>query len=205
MSAHGARSLFTATVLALQVAACSGADSKEVFGPSSPENDTSASNPAPNASADSPSPADPAPSASAPETPGTPSTSGTSEPTPAPTAAPTAAPTPPAAPASCTQEVEPNNDAAQATPFTSRFCGRIDNGSDADFASFVVPANANAITLTHSEKGGDVTYRYFANGVPILGDDPVLPAIPGTTYTVRTTSTNGGGKHPTYEIDVSFN
>ena len=82
--------------------------------------------------------------------------------------------------------------------------GRIDGGNDDDFASFVVPANANAIALTHSEKGGDVTYRYFLNGAPIVGEDPVLPPIAGATYTVRITATNGG-KHPTYELGVSFN
>ena len=194
MAAFGVRSLFTAALLALPVAACSGADNQDLFADQAPQNDTSSSNPAPSSPAKTP--ADQPSSAPATGTAGTPA---------APAADPTPAPTPPDQPAKCTQEIEPNNDLAHPTPFTASFCGKIDSANDVDYGSFVVPKGATSIALRHAENNGTVSYRYFMDGVPMLGPDGVLMAVPGATYTVQIKATqNGGGARPTYELDVSF-
>jgi hypothetical protein len=165
------------------LAACAGAGDQDVFERSSRRSETSSTDPSPAAP-----PAGPEDDGSQAGTPAT----GTTPPTPAP------------APA-CAAESEPNDDMAKATPFTSRFCGRVESRDDVDYGSFVAPTGATKITFKHSDKGGKTAYRVFVANVPIQIIDGPVRAIPGATYTVRVAlAEGGGGAQPTYELDVEF-
>ena len=201
MSVRGARalSLFTfpivAGALALALVGCSGAGNADLFDDSSSAgNDTSSINPAPSAPAKSAASNDPA--ASAPPAPVKPGE------TPGPKD-----PAPPAA--DCTQEVEPNNVAAKATPFASCLAGKIDSRDDVDWGTFTAPKGAKAIVLKHAETNGAVSYAYYMNGLPLFaeGSDRALDLVPGATYAVQIRSAqagNGGNTRPTYQLDISF-
>ena len=199
MSAVRVRALAILTVV---LVGCSGAGNQDLFDDSASGNATSSVNPT-------------TPAGST-KTPGASDTKTPSDGAPAPT---TPAPTPtmpvdpvqpPADNGKCTAEIEPNDTAAKATAFTSRFCGKIDTASDVDFGTFVVPKGAQSIVIQHSEKGGSVTYRYLVNGVSMpaidIGDIQ-LDVVPGTTYAISARASqfqNGSGQHPTYEVDVTF-
>lgn len=177
---------------ALALVACSGAGNDDLFAGSAEANDISTNDPSPAAHpgtnptvAPPPSPS-PAPGTGAPD-------AGTVSPP---------VPTPP----SCTQEVEPNNDFAKATPFKASFCGKIDSAADVDYASFVVPVGAKTIDVKHAEKNGKAVYRYFLGGASLGSDPSALEAIPGATYTVQIRLDKSGSATalPTYELDVTF-
>jgi hypothetical protein len=180
------------SVLAVLVAACSGAGNDDLF-ESGQQSDTSSNNPAP---------ATTGTGGSATKTPPT-TAPGTPEPAPEPPGTPN---NPAPDNDTCTPEVEPNNDIAKATLFTSRFCGKIDSGSDVDFARFVVPKTATTVTFKHSEKSGRVSYRFFFGSVPVQPEGDQLTVIPGATYNVqmRLSQSGGSGDRPTYELDVAF-
>ncbi len=188
-------SAFAPLVCALALVACSGAGNDDLFEGTGEANDTSATSPA---GATPPSGA----------TPGG-ATPGGATPTPAPAATPPPPDTnavPPPAAATCTPEIEPNNDVTKATPFKTSLCGKIDSASDVDYASFVVPKGATTIDVKHSEKNGKAAYRYFLGGA-MLGTDPdLLEPIPGATYTVQIRLDRSGSTTalPTYELDIAF-
>ena len=195
---RGAHALSLVTLVTLaSLVGCSGAGNADLFDDSSsPGNDTSSINPAPSAPAKSPASDDKAPSApSGPVTPG--GTPAPKEPAPAPS------------PAACTQEVEPNNVAAKATPFTSCLAGKIDSKDDVDWGTFTAPKGAKSITLKHAETNGAVSYTYYMNGLPLFagGGDREIDVVPGTTYAVQIRSAqpgSGGNVRPTYQLDISF-
>ncbi|HSO36034.1 MAG TPA: hypothetical protein VLT33_26080 [Labilithrix sp.] len=184
MASPGARALALA---ALVLTACSGAAGSELFAPGDP-NDTSPTDPAP--SATTPDPTPPVPDAGPPEPPPVVPDAGR----------PDAEPPVP----TCTQEAEPDNDLSHATVFTASLCGKIDSASDVDFGKFVVPLNAKSLAITHEEKGGKVSYRYYRNGQQLQASD-ALDAIPGATYSVQIRLANGNpNDRPTYQLNVSF-
>jgi hypothetical protein len=170
--------------LALVVTGCSGAGNEDLFDDSGPASDTKLTSPAPSTSQKTPADTPSTPATPAPQPPDNPDTK----------------------PAACTQEIEPNDTSSRATPFTSSFCGRIDTSGDVDYGTFEVPQDAQTIKVSHTEQNGSVTYRYFAEGfpVPVQGDE--IELLPGmTTYTVQIRLANtGGGKQPSYRIDLSF-
>lgn len=107
----------------------------------------------------------------------------------------------------CTPEAEPNDDATKATPFTTSLCGTIGSDKDVDYARFVVPNDATAVHVKHTEKNGKVAYRYFVGLVPLGSNPGAIDPVHGATYTVqiRRDGNGGGGKAlPTYELEVSF-
>lgn len=105
----------------------------------------------------------------------------------------------------CTPEAEPNNDLAKATPFTTGFCGKIDASNDVDYGRLDVPLGKTTIVFTHSEKGGKVSYRFFAGAAPAQQSGDEVKVIPGMTYSVQVKLASGeGNNRPTYELDVEF-
>lgn len=128
---------------------------------------------------------------------------------PAPGTAPAApgqepAPEQPVAPAAaCTAEAEPNNNILLATTFATGLCGKIDNSTDADFGTFVVPAGAQRVDVARVSQGGGIKLDFFRNGQPI--DDDELKPVAGRTYQLRVTRNGGNASsRPTYEITVAF-
>jgi hypothetical protein len=177
--------------LAALAAACSGAGNEDLF-ETGLTNETSSNEPAPATSASGSA------GKTSPTQPGTPG----SEPTPLPPGTP---PTTPPAEGVCTPELEPNNDIAKATPFTSSLCGKIDSLSDVDYGRIVVPMTATTMTFTHAEKNGRVSYRFFFGNIPVQADANQLEVVPGATYNVQMRLTpNTGNDRPTYELAVSF-
>lgn len=173
------------------LAACSGAGNQDLFEGATEQNDTSTTLPSPSGASPS------NPGAGTPATPpATNKDAGTTPPD----------PDPDPQPAKCTQEKEPNDDVAKATPFTTGLCGKIESGNDVDFGSFVVPPNAKSITWKHTESSGKLTYRFFIGGiqVPALDDDS-LRVVPGATYAVQVKTASGnGGNRPSYELTVTI-
>jgi len=165
--------LALAAFASLALAACSGAGNEDLF--EGTPSDTAGTLPTPTTK------------------PGAPTT-----PTAPATPAKDAGPTPPPADGQCTQEREPNNESAKATPFTSGLCGKIDNNNDVDYGSFEAPMNVETISWKHSEKGGRATYRFFLLG----GGIGQVQAIPGGKYVVQVRGSNGD--RPTYEVNVAF-
>lgn len=170
--------------LALLAAACSGASESDVLGP---------------ATAQSSSPTEPSPSNGAAPSGGAPSgTTGGGD----------GAGTSDAGAAdggeACTREVEPNDDIDEATPFTSRLCGRIASRNDVDYATFVVPENAETLSYKLSESGGNVALHVYVNGAPLPIATGQIRAIPNATYQfeMRLSQSGSAQDRPAYTLDV---
>ncbi len=119
-------------------------------------------------------------------------------------AAGAAAPPPPA---SCTMEVEPNNEAHRATRFAACIDGSLKK-SDVDFVEIVAPARTTKVSIAHEESGGKVSYRVYIDGMPLsafTGDAPdYIPAVASATYRFQIQPSGAGGGARTYRLDVSF-
>lgn len=117
-----------------------------------------------------------------------------------------AAPPPPPAPA-CTAEIEPNNEADRATLFTSCIEGTLKK-SDIDYAEIVAPAQTTKLSIAHEETGGKVSYRVFINGLPFpafTGDAPeYIPAVTSATYRIQMQPSGTGSGTRTYRLAVTF-
>lgn len=114
---------------------------------------------------------------------------------------------PPPASGGCVAEQEPNDGPAQTQWFTSCFKGAVKR-SDLDYASISAPLTAKKIEIRHEEKGGDVRYRMYINGVAyetFTGDAPdFIPVFGGATYSFEMTAAGSGGGERTYELEVTF-
>ena len=174
-------------LLFLVAAGCSGAGHDDLFEPAE-QQDNSATEASPSTPAPPPA-SDPV---SAPD----------DEP-PAPAA--DAGPAPAPKPAGCTQVVEPNDERAQATPFTDSLCGKLDRSRDVAFGRFTAPADAKRLVVSHTEKGGRVSYRLYVNGTQLFTDLDDAPVVPGATYEIRMTLPQGSFiDRPSYEVRVKF-
>lgn len=163
------------SVLVLALAACSGAGNQDLF-EASDESDTSAATP-------SSSPSDKGDG------------EGPKKPDPGPAAQGD----------KCTPEREPNDDAEDATEFTTGFCGKIEDDDDVDYGTFVVPQDVTTMTWKIHETGGKAEYRFSVFGVSFSTNGDTMRAIPGATYQVQIKSASGNsGNRPTYELSVSF-
>lgn len=177
-------------LLFLVAAGCSGAGHDDLFEPVEQQD-----NSATEASPSSPAPPPPA---------GGPVSAPDDDP-PAPAADAGAGAPPAPKPAGCTQEVEPNDQRAQATPFTESLCGKLDRSRDVDFGRFTAPAGAKRLAISHSEKDGRVSYRLYVNGTQIFTDLEDAPVIPGASYEIRMTLPQGSLiDRPSYEVRVKF-
>jgi hypothetical protein len=107
-------------------------------------------------------------------------------------------------PPACTKEVEPNDTMKNATPFTSSFCGQIATKGDVDYGKIIAPANAKRMKYTVTSPDGKLTWRLYADGIPMPDEATAAMAIPGATYTFELSQTPGSGGHPSYEVDVTF-
>jgi len=178
---------FAPAVVAL--AACSGAGNQDLFeGSGDPTVGSNATDPAPSPSASVTAPG---------------SSGAVLPPRTEPTPPKKDEPEPPQA--TCTPEVEPNNDVARATVFTTSFCGKIASSGDVDHGRFTVPAGKTTIVFKIDQKGGEVSTRFFAGAVAVQPQGDEIRVVPGMPYTVQIRLANGeGGNRPTYELDVSF-
>lgn len=113
----------------------------------------------------------------------------------------------PPSPPACAAEIEPNDDAEDATPFTRCVRGTV-RGRDVDFVEITAPADATGIEIAHSETGGKVAYRVYINGMPFpsfSGDAPdFIPAVTSATYRFEIERSGGGGATRAYELEVTF-
>jgi hypothetical protein len=73
--------------------------------------------------------------------------------------------------------VEPNNDAAKATPFTKGVCGTVSAPGDVDYVTVTLPMTATTLSWTYT---GAVAMQVTANGTPAAMTN--IPVIPGGTY-----------------------
>lgn len=195
-------------VVLLLVAACSGANETELFGPTkqggsgaTPIGGSSGDDGASSSSSSGGSSSDGTSSSSSSTSSSSSSSSGGDTGKDA-----GAAPPPPPAPA-CTAEIEPNNEADRATLFTSCIEGTLKK-SDIDHAEIVAPAQTTKVSIAHEETGGKVSYRVFINGLPFpafTGDAPeYIPAVTSATYRIQMQPSGTGSGTRTYRLAVTF-
>jgi hypothetical protein len=170
------------------LAACSGAESTELF--DQPVTDNGATLPAP-----SPSPGTPTPS------PGT---------NPDPNPEPPKKDEPPKG--TCAAEVEPNNNRNNPNLFTSCVSGKLATATDVDNLVVKAPTIAKSMVIKSSGTGGRIQFS-VNGGNFLLGvnetwteDDeaPTVPVVPDETYSfqVRTGSNSGGER--AWKLEVVF-
>lgn len=108
-----------------------------------------------------------------------------------------------AAPPPCVQEQEDNDDAQSANPFTTRFCGKINERYDQDYGKIALPPNTTAFTYNWTDTNGTVNVRIFAGPIPVSSGGGEVKVMGGVTYYVEVRNSGSSQSRPTYEVNIT--